>query len=151
MEVQETNEDLLILEPYYNRATWRKRLTNYLIDIFIFTFLFMGVGILLTTITPTADEFVEGDSFGLITSLIYAIYMSLQEAIFKGKTFAKFITKTRAVNSDGSDISTGSAFGRGFSRIVPFCAFSALGNPCNPWQDRWTKTIVIDEQNPTLS
>jgi hypothetical protein len=53
MEVQETNEDLLILEPYYNRATWRKRLTNYLIDIFIFTFLFMGVGILLTTITPT--------------------------------------------------------------------------------------------------
>jgi uncharacterized RDD family membrane protein YckC len=66
--------------------------------------------------------------------------------MLKGKSFGKFITKTRAVNLDGINISLGTAFGRGFTRIVPFCALSAFGKPCNPWQDRWTNTIVIDEK-----
>jgi uncharacterized RDD family membrane protein YckC len=72
--------------------------------------------------------------------------MSIVEAIFKGRSIGKFITRTKAVNLDGSQLTTTAAFARGFSRAVPFCVFSALGNPCNPWQDRWTNTMVVDKQ-----
>lgn len=72
--------------------------------------------------------------------------MSILEVVLKGKCPGKIVTGTRALNLDGSNISIGTAFGRGFTRIVPFCALSAFGNPCNPWQDRWTNTMVIDEK-----
>jgi len=72
--------------------------------------------------------------------------MSFVEAVFRGKSLGKLITGTQAVNLDGSSISMATAFGRGFSRAVPFCAFSAFGNPSDPWQDRWTDTMVIDQK-----
>ena len=77
--------------------------------------------------------------------------MSIVETLLKGKSIGKFITGTRAVNFDGSRISSGTAFTRGFSRAVPFCAFSAFGTPCNPWQDRWSDTMVIDEKKSSVS
>jgi len=145
------NKDLLTIEKYFIRASKAKRLLNYAIDLILFFILFVGVGIFLTTITPAADEFVESDSFILITVIIYAIYMSLIEAAFKGKSFAKLFTRTRAANLDGSTISLSTAFARGFSRAIPFCVLSAFGTPCNPWHDRWTNTIVIDEIESEIS
>lgn len=72
------------------------------------------------------------------------------ESLSGGKTLGKLITGTRAVNSDGTRISTKTAFLRILSRIVPFEVFSALGSPCYPWHDRWTNTFVIDEQSSQL-
>jgi uncharacterized RDD family membrane protein YckC len=72
--------------------------------------------------------------------------MSLIEAMFRGKSIGKLITGTKAVNEDGSDISFAKAFERGLARMVPFEAFSALGEPSYPWHDKWTKTFVIDEK-----
>lgn len=144
------NEDLLTVEPYYKRATRGKRFLNYLIDMAIFTALFTLIGIYLTTVTSGVDEFIENDRYGFYTMIIYALYMSLLEAILKGKSFGKLITKTRAINSDGTDLSVAKAFARGFIRIVPFSALSALGTPCKPWHDGWTNTMVIDEGNYEL-
>jgi uncharacterized RDD family membrane protein YckC len=70
--------------------------------------------------------------------------------VFRGKSIGKLITGTKAVNEDGSDISFGKAFARGFSRAVPFDAFSALGDPSYPWHDKWTNTYVIDEKQTRL-
>jgi uncharacterized RDD family membrane protein YckC len=150
METQRIDKDLITLEPYYSRATWGKRLTNYLIDCLIFSLLYFVIVTSLGVLNPKTEVFFQQDKYGFITLLIYGLYMSLLEAIMKGKSFGKLITKTRAVRLEGDDISIMNAFARGFVRIVPFCTFSALGNPCNPWQDRWTKTIVIDEENPQL-
>lgn len=150
MQTEQISNDLLTIEDNFIRATAGKRLLNYIIDLFAFIILFVIIGVLLTIITPVADELVEKDRYGILISVIYAIYMSILEAVFKGKSIGKLITRTRAMNADGSTISTSAAFGRGFIRIVPFCAFSALGNPCNPWQDKWTNTMVIDEKKSSL-
>lgn len=82
--------------------------------------------------------------------LAFAFYLSMMEAMFKGKTFGKLITGTRAVREDGRRITVSDAFGRGFSRLVPFEALSAFGSPCHPWHDRWTRTYVIDVKASTL-
>jgi uncharacterized RDD family membrane protein YckC len=153
MQTESISEDIFTPEDLHERSTAGKRLANYLIDVIIFYVLLFVFGILLALFSPTAaDQFTnERTGFGLferiITLLLYALYMSAVEAIFKGKSLGKLITKTRAVNLDGTQISASTAFARGFSRAVPFCAFSALGSPCIPWQDRWTKTMVINEKN----
>ncbi len=149
MEPYQPTEDLLLLEETYERASMGKRLVNYLIDIALYYILMIALGILLILITPNLNvEALEDDDFiSIILSLVlYALYMGSTEALFKGKTLGKLITRTRAVQWDGSPLTTGKAFARGFSRAVPFCVFSALGTPSNPWQDRWTNTMVVNDQ-----
>ena len=115
----------------------------------MFFFVFW-VGLLV--IFPGAGESVDTDSAGfdlfdrLASMALYGLYIGAVEALFGGKSLGKLITRTRAVNDDGTRISTGTAFLRGLSRAVPFSAFSALGTPCYPWHDRWTHTLVIDEK-----
>ena len=72
--------------------------------------------------------------------------MAIMEAGYKGKTIGKFLTKTRAVNVDGSPISIKTAFARGFIRAIPINLLSALTPACNPWHDKWTNTTVIMEE-----
>ncbi|RYY70420.1 MAG: RDD family protein [Chitinophagaceae bacterium] len=156
MQTNETTSPDLITtyEPTLIRADAGKRFLNYIIDIVVFYILIFLIAILVAMIAPEAlESFVEEDSSGdaaigerLISLLLYGIYMGIIETIFKGKSIGKFITRTRAVNLDGSRISAGTAFGRGLSRAVPFAAFSAFGSPCNPWQDKWTNSMVIDEK-----
>jgi len=101
---------------------------------------------------PTFFASLDFDSPGgkvldfVLTLGVTGVVWGLMEALFKGKSVGKFITGTRAVNEDGSRISVGIAFKRGFSRIVPLEPFSAFGNPSYPWHDRWTNTYVIDEK-----
>lgn len=156
-EQQETPQDILVnSESYLIRADSGKRFLNYLIDLIIFYILAFGVGIVIAIISPsTIDQLDDSSPFGglvdrLISLVLYGTYMSIIETVFKGKSLGKLITGTRAVNLDGSPITAGTAFARGFSRAVPFCAFSALGTPCNPWQDKWTDTMVIDEKQSVI-
>lgn len=140
---------LIDLEDTYVRASHGKRIGNYIIDILAFyAFLFM-IGVLWALVSPdTVDAIVVYSEIPLVdrvvTLLLYTLFMFAQEAIFKGRSIGKFITGTRAVNLDGSTISQKTAILRALSRAVPFCSFSALGTPCNPWQDKWTDTMVID-------
>ena len=150
MQTTSSNIDLLDVEPRLVRASSGKRLANYLIDIVFMYVLFFILGVILALISPEMVAGLDSDDPGfsladrLITLVIYALYMSAMEAIFKGRSLGKFITGTKAVQLDGTPITTSKAFTRGFSRAVPFCVFSALGEPCNPWQDKWTDTLVID-------
>ncbi|HTE27916.1 RDD family protein [Flavitalea sp.] len=152
-QYEQPTQDILTPEDYRTRADTGKRFLNYLIDVLAFYALIIVVGMFLALSSPAIAESLaetDTDNFALIDNLftlvLYGLYMSAVEAIFKGKSLGKLITKTRAVNLDGSRISTSTAFARGFSRAVPFCVFSAFGSPCNPWQDKWTNTIVIDEK-----
>lgn len=149
---QTATADLLTLETELVRATTGQRFANYLIDIVLFYLIFFIVGIALAIAAPSTLENLDTESAGfnlldrLLSLIFYALYMGFIEAIFKGKSLGKLITGTRAVNMDGSKISFSTAFARGCSRAVPFCVFSAFGTPCNPWQDKWTNTMVIDEK-----
>ncbi len=82
--------------------------------------------------------------FNLFIIALYVSYFFLCELVFKGRTIGKFITGTKAVNEDGTDMEPKTILLRSLSRIVPFEPFSALGNPCRPWHDKWTRTFVID-------
>jgi len=151
MQSQETSSDLLNnFDNHIVRAESGKRLLNYIIDLAFFYMLAIGVGIFIAIASPSSVESLTDDSnpIGdrLLGLVLYGVYMSIVEAFFKGKSLGKLITRTRAVNMDGSRITVGTAIARGFSRAVPFCAFSALASPCNPWQDKWTDTLVIDER-----
>lgn len=149
---QPATTDFLTLEAELVRATTGQRFANYLIDVILFYALFFIVGIVLAIVSPSTIEDLDNQSAGfnlldrLISLIFYALYMGIVEAVFKGKSLGKLITGTRAVNMDGTKISFATAFARGASRAVPFCVFSAFGTPCNPWQDKWTNTMVIDEK-----
>ena len=149
---EQNGGDILSIEPNYVRASAGKRFLNYLIDVVAFYVIFFSVGVVIAVLFPASIDSLTNDSpgFGLIDRLIsliiYAVYMGLVETIFKGKSLGKLITQTRALNLDGTRISAKTAFARGFSRAVPFCVFSAFGTPCDPWQDRWTNTMVVDEK-----
>ena len=130
------------------RASAGKRFGNYIIDIIMFYIIVFVIATLYYLLFPaelyyeeTTEQFNIADQ--IISLILFAVYMGILETVMKGRSFGKLITRTRAVNLDGSPISAKTAFLRGFSRAVPFCAFSALGSPCNPWQDRWTDTIVV--------
>jgi uncharacterized RDD family membrane protein YckC len=152
---EQTHDLLSNFETHIVRATTGKRFANYIIDLVFFYLLIVIFGIIIAIANPTAFENLASSSgFNLLdrvySLLLYGSYMFLVEALFKGKSLGKLITGTRAVNLDGSRISTTTALGRGFSRAVPFNEFSALGSPANPWHDRWNKTIVMDEKLSTV-
>jgi uncharacterized RDD family membrane protein YckC len=142
-------QDLLDFEDYHIRASFGKRFLNYIIDLALFYLLFFMIAFILGILYPPGLDFLAGlDEMGPVANLVilvwYGLYMSVVEGLFKGRSLGKLITRTRAVNLDGSPISSRTAFARGFSRAVPFCVFSALGAVCNPWQDRWTGTMVVE-------
>ncbi len=156
MQTEQQGPDLLTtFDAHLVRAGAGQRFANYIIDVIIFYVLALGVAVVIGLLSPdTLTTYAEDDSFdisGRLLSLVfYGLYMGIVEAIFKGKSLGKLITGTRAVMLDGSPINASKAFARGFSRAVPFCVFSALGTPCNPWQDKWTDTMVIDEKNSAI-
>jgi uncharacterized RDD family membrane protein YckC len=128
-------------------------LGNYIIDIILFYALLFAMGMLLAMLAPAAASTIFSDDSGfqvvdrILSMVLYALYMGTVEAVFKGKSLGKLLTRTRALNLDGTTISPRTAFARGFARAVPFCVLSALSSPCNPWQDKWTNTIVVDEKS----
>src|SRR5690606_23138127 len=146
MSFQPAPEEILQFEEYYVPASKGKRFINLLIDLIAFYIFFFILGIILAIVYPPIINYLDNEEVGfqildrIISLLLFVLFIAGQEIIFKGKTFGKFVTKTRAVNIDGTRITNRTAFLRGFSRMVPFEAFSALGDPSNPWHDKWTNT-----------
>lgn len=134
-------------EMAFIKASSGKRVANYLIDLIGFFIFIIIFGFLIGLYSPTFFEALENanpfvDQLGY--SLFFALYMGSMEAFTKGRSLGKYITKTKAVNTDGTDITFEKAFARGICRVVPFNPLSALGAGCNPWHDRWTSTTVIE-------
>lgn len=154
--MESTQQDFLSHETNLEMASHGKRFGNFIIDQIGFLVVFFIVFVIIVIIYPEVANSVNDESAGtdlmlrLIGMVFYGLYMGLIEGIFKGKTLGKLITGTRAVNEDGTPLSFGTAFQRGFIRIIPFNPFSALGSPCYPWQDKWTNTYVIDVKKSIL-
>lgn len=143
----------------YTLASQGQRFLNLLIDALFMRFvLSMATGYLfgyiLAAVAPeflmeVAYEIEDGAPktwrFWMLTFLLgyfnYLIYYTICEKAFKGYTLGKLITGTRAIREDGHELTFKDAILRTLSRIVPFEAFSGLGE--KPWHDSWTKTMVI--------
>jgi uncharacterized RDD family membrane protein YckC len=153
--MEDNSQDLItdVLEQHrLVQANSGKRLANFLIDRVIFMGLAFGVGILIGIFYPEMIAGLENINTLadiIITYFFYALFMAFMEAITKGRSIGKFITGTKAVNEDGTNISVATAFSRSFCRF-PIEQLSGLGSPCYPWHDKWTNTYVIDLKNSFL-
>lgn len=134
-------------ENYLQRASFGKRLANYLIDLVFFYICFYSVFILLLIINPTllaSVENIDGTVDRIITTGSFGILIGIVEGLLKGRTPGKYLTGTITVNDDGSRIDFATGFKRGLIKCIPFVVLSALSSIPKPWQDKWTSTYVID-------
>jgi len=144
------------VEYLFEYASSGKRFLNLLIDriaiYFVWKFLLFKIDVaILTQIYRYTDSSVAVYLFGYLSAVgFFLLVIAAAEALSGGKTLGKLITGTRAVTQHGLPISAKTAMLRALIRLIPFEAFSALGNPCYPWHDRWTKTYVIDERLSSL-
>ena len=119
-------------------ATRNQRFVNYIIDlliIIIFIKLFVG----------PFGLFEIAKQFNLyFLSLLFLISYYSQE-IFSGRTIGKFITATRAVNANGSDLDFKKVIVRSICRCIPFEQFTFLfgGNTPRGLHDEISGTQVI--------
>lgn len=132
----------------YCKASMGKRFANYVVDVISFYILLVLTSIGLVYLRPEFTD--EDDGSGIVGDVIYlicyALLMFIIEAFSRGKSLGKLITRTKAINIDGSDINFQKAFLRNIIRCIPLDVISAFGIPSNPWHDLWSHTMVIDEK-----
>lgn len=129
------------------------RFWNFIIDSLFFLIFYFVIVVIFSIVLSFTDE-QTADTFAnsfegkyeflhrLIATLVYALFMTFQETLTKGRSLGKWITKTKVLTEDGETPSTLSFLKRNFSRCVPFELFSAVFDLI-PWHDQWTNTRVI--------
>ena len=135
----------------YNKASQAQRFVNFLIDNIVIRIALVyvtgiAVGYMLAAFSP---EFAYSLSYNktrlyLITVLIilidYLLYYTLFEGLCKGRTIGKFITGTKAITENGSELTFKDAFLRSSCRLIPCEVLSGFGTA---WHDSITNTMVI--------
>ena len=130
---------------FLERAGILKRFLNYVIDLIVFVLIFGFILLILLLKQIVQDvENINPIYSNLLYTIVFGIFIGTAEGLLRGKTFGKYLTKTLTVNKDGSKIDFITGFMRGLTKIIPFCPLSALSSIPHPWQDTWSKTVVID-------
>jgi len=124
------------------------RFINFLIDTLSCYILATCLGIIIGTVIGENYLFMQGttdtDLFldYLIFIFIYLIYYS-SEFLFEGKTFGKFLTKTRAIHRVNREMDFTSFLLRTLWRFIPLNLFTFLPNIDERWHDYYSRTIVV--------
>ncbi|WP_262151328.1 RDD family protein [Chryseobacterium foetidum] len=132
-----------------NRASGGQRFANYLIDLlalFAVNFVLSLAALFIYEMTGSYFFYFYNNG-GLVWEfasgyLISSVYYFVWEYFSNGRSLGKLVTGTRAVSIDGEDASTSQIFYRTLCRLIPFNAFSFLGE--NGWHDTLSDTRVID-------
>lgn len=133
-------------------ASAGQRFVNYLIDIIIFDIIIAVIKNIFaigTALIYTPNVYTNFFLNLFISYLCIVVLYFLSELGFKGRTIGKFVTNTKAINEDGSEMNAKTILIRSLCRIVPFEPFSAFGG--HPWHDKWSKTFVIDLKKTGMS
>jgi uncharacterized RDD family membrane protein YckC len=134
-------------------ASQGQRFVNYIVDVvFIYIIIFTLIfGISVITTLLGSDAFVNwtqdiNDLEGYaVFFIIFIPYFALSEGLLS-RSFSKYITKTKVVNEDGSNITLITAFKRTFCRIIPMEQFSFFGADARGWHDSITDTYVVKKE-----
>ncbi|UNY99572.1 RDD family protein [Zhouia spongiae] len=144
------NDRFVVTEDLY--AGKGQRIANLIIDRIIFMGLFYGFIFLLVILYEEGSYmalWLENLSWiedYLLTGILFGVLYFLSELLLKGRTIAKFITRTVVVDEQGKTPDALAILGRSFSRMIPFDAFSYLGATGRGWHDSLSKTYVVDVQ-----
>lgn len=134
-------------------ASGGKRFANMLVDTLVFLFVyFLGVGFMMSTFVADlqSTDAAESQIAGVLGTVyggglfLWLCYFWGMETL-TGKTVGKFITRTRIVKADGSKPSGINVLGRSLARLIPFDAFSYLGEKENGWHDAIPGIYVIND------
>lgn len=146
--------DISGTSPFANAEEASKglRFANYFLDLVAAILLGIVLFVILLFLFPETailDGWLMSDdnplSDYILNAILILIYYPMTEGLLKGKSLAKFITKTRAVQQDGNYVTMKDVFLRTLTRLVPFEHFSFLGDKSRGWHDKWTDTKVIKE------
>lgn len=122
-----------------------------MVYILFFVFAFV-MGIILAITNPEGLETIDDESasntftFYIMAIGIIVSYYTFMESLF-GRTIGKLITGTKVATEQGTMPNTKTAFLRSLSRLVPFEAFSFLGDEPRGWHDTWTDTWVVSNKS----
>lgn len=129
-----------------------KRFANFLIDYVVQIIFGFVVGVVITLFAELTGSYglyeavIETESrisdyiFGIVILLIYYVFI---ETVTKGRSIGKYITKTKVVLEDGTEPTFNKVLVRTLCRLIPFDAFSFLGEGTG-WHDSIPDTIVVD-------
>lgn len=133
-------------------ATKGIRFANYIIDYIVQILAGVAIGVLIGILSELTGNYVLYDLvvetegrladyvFGAIILIIYYIIIET----LTGRSVGKFITKTKVVLYDGSKPKFSDILVRTLCRVIPFEAFSFLGQEGKGWHDSISKTHVVD-------
>ena len=143
--VSNTSTDILAGDDafQYEYASTGQRFVHFLVDIVLFYFIFIVIGVVAAITGNESSLDILDDPLGgrLISIVVYILFFTLWEGGTKGRTLGKFITGTKALKKDGSEITWADALKRSLSRIVPFEPLTGFSG--HPWHDKWTDTMVV--------
>jgi uncharacterized RDD family membrane protein YckC len=133
------------------KANHGKRLANFVLDYIMHFVISFIIGIVIALFDILFDIsgpliwITEMNQMGelLLTIVIILMYYLLMESI-TGRTIGKFITGTKVLKEDGSELTPQDVLIRTLCRFIPFEAFSFLGTPPHGWHDSISKTVVVD-------
>jgi uncharacterized RDD family membrane protein YckC len=146
------------IHPYfqYYHATQGQRFLNFFIDnILMRLTLSYGTGFVVGKILMMLSPDLmfklinEDGKVGLyilaylIVIVNYLVYYTLCEKLFRGQTLGKLFTGTRAIRTDGEELTFKDALLRSLCRLIPFEVFSGFGVP---WHDSLTNTMVVKKR-----
>ncbi|MFN3755965.1 MAG: RDD family protein [Flavobacterium sp.] len=132
-------------------ASHGKRFANFVVDYimhFVISFI-IGIALaLLSFFFDISEPLIwvsEMNQMGeiMLGAMIILMYYLLMESI-TGRTIGKYITGTKILKEDGSELTPQDVFIRTLCRFIPFEAFSFLGTPPRGWHDSLSKTVVVD-------
>ncbi len=143
------NDDLLDFDEeqvdYTNNvASGGTRFGNLIIDQIVFGVLVSSLlnYLMYGGILGQARSLDETINNLILNYLLYVAYYIVMEASF-GKTVGKMVTGTEVISADGGKPTFGQIVGRSFARLIPFEAFSFLGEKAIGWHDSLSKTLVV--------
>lgn len=122
-----------------SKASWKKRLLNFIIDFCtIYLLSQLWVDLILSI------EGLNLKTLLLLSLLPHPIYYFLFELLTQ-RTLGKFITRTKVVSFDGRKPTLRSVLIRTIGRYIPFEVFSFVGsrNPSG-WHDTLSNTAVVN-------
>jgi uncharacterized RDD family membrane protein YckC len=132
-------------------ASKGKRFANFIIDYIGQLIIGGAIGIAMAIISEiTGDyEYVAWiETMGTLGEyalgiVILIVYYMIFETI-TGRTLGKYITNTKVLTEDGQKPEADKILYRTLSRMIPFEAFSFLGDEGRGWHDSIAKTVVVD-------
>ena len=132
-------------------ATKGQRFSNYIVDLIVQYGISFGIGILAYLLSEWTGAYALErwiNSMNIIEEYllgygIVLIYYTLIEGI-TGRSLGKYITGTKVVMGNGEKPGFSDVLARSLGRLIPFEAFSFLGDSGRGWHDTLSKTYVVD-------